>query len=158
MKTAIKWGLIAGAVAAVLNICVSTLFGFCGPFMSLLAGAAAGFFTGQAPGLPSKGAAAREGTIAGGVAGAVGIVGQLLGGVGAVTLLQVSGTAPIFGSMPTAASPVGEQVIFYASALGTGLCFGIFGLVLSAAAGAGVAYLAGPSTPALAPAAPPNAA
>ena len=152
MKPSIKWGLIAGAVCAVLNVCVSTLFGVCGPMVALLAGAVAGFFTGQAAGLANKGQAAREGALAGGVAGALVFLGQMLGLVGALALVQSSGGTPIFGEIPTAASPLADQIGYLVGGVGAGLCFGLVGLVFSALAGAGTAYLTGPSTSAAAPA------
>ncbi len=145
MKRTIKLGLAAGVIGAVVNICVSTAFGVCGPFVALLAGAVAGFFAARVPELASKGMAAREGAVGGGIAGALVFFGQLVGGLGALALVRVSGAPPIFGTIPTGDSPAGQQIAYWVSGLGVGACFGVIGLALAALAGAGAAYLAYPS-------------
>ena len=47
MKPRVKYGLIVGIIGLILNACVSAAMGLCGPFLALLAGAAAGFLAAQ---------------------------------------------------------------------------------------------------------------
>ena len=44
MRVELKYGLITGLIGLVMNTCVSTLLGICGPVTAILAGAVAGFF------------------------------------------------------------------------------------------------------------------
>jgi hypothetical protein len=137
------YGLIAGAVGLVINICISAAIGLCGPFVALLAGAAAGFFTAQAEKAPNKNDGARAGAISGAIAGGVTLVGQLIGGVAALVLTMSAGIQPLIGTMPES-SDVAGQAVFLLAGLGVGLCFGMAGVLLSALAGAGTGYLGTP--------------
>ncbi len=134
--------MIVGVIGLVLNLCVATLAGFCGPVLSLVAGAIAGYLTAQREKPFTKKEGARAGATAGGIAGGVIIIGQLLGGIGALVLMQASGTPTIFGELPDLSADPATQIGFYASGLGTALCFGIVGALLAAGAGAGAGYLA----------------
>jgi len=140
MQPRVTYGLIAGAIGLVINICISTAIGLCGPFVALLAGAAAGFFAAQAEKAPTKNDGAQLGAISGAIAGGLTLVGQLIGGVGALVLTMSMGIQPIIGTMPES-SDVAGQAIFLIVGLGVGLCFGLVGIVLSALAGAGTGYL-----------------
>lgn len=146
MQPRIKMGLAIGAIGLALNICVSGFMGICGPIVSLLAGAAAGFLAVQQEKTSTRNEGAVAGAIAGGIAGALVTIGQVIGGVAALAVMQGLGTQLPFGTIPTAGDP-GAMVIYYASGIGTGLCFGIFGAVMAAAAGAGAGYLGTPEEP-----------
>lgn len=139
MKPRTRLGLIVGGIGLVLNICVSAFIGICGPIFSLAAGAAAGFLAAQQEKLGIKSEGARAGATAGGIAGGLMIIGQLIGGVGALAYMQVSGTNTIFGQIPSDPSAL---VGYYAGGIGTGICFGLIGAALAAGAGAGAGYLA----------------
>jgi hypothetical protein len=147
MKPRIKIGLIAGIIGLVLNACVATLVGLCGPAVALLAGAVAGFLTAQQEKPSSKTEGARAGAVAGAITGGLVIVGQIIGGIGALALIQFSGIRIRFGSVPTPADGVSSQVIYYLSGMATAFCFGIVGALLAAGAGAGTGYLTTPEQP-----------
>ena len=143
MKPRIKMGLAVGAIGLALNICVSGFMGICGPLVSLIAGGAAGFFAAQQEKLPTKNDGAKAGAVAGGIAGALVIIGQVVGAIAALAIMQMTGMKLPFGQMPSTSNP-SEMLIFYASGIGTGLCFGIVGAVLAAGAGAGTGYMGTP--------------
>ena len=147
MQPRIRIGLIVGVIGLVLNICVSGFVGLCGPFFSLIAGAVAGFFAAQQEKLPAKGEGARAGATAGGIAGGLIILGQLIGGVGALFFLQANGAEMPFGQIPSTADPSSTQMIYYLSGAATALCFGVIGALLAAGAGAGAGYLVTSDTP-----------
>ena len=69
MQPRMRMGLIVGVIGLALNVCVSGFIGLCGPLVSLIAGAVAGFFAAQQEKLGTKGEGARAGAIAGAVAG-----------------------------------------------------------------------------------------
>src|SRR6266498_3714898 len=123
MQARIRIGLIVGVIGLVLNICVSGFIGFCGPLVSLIAGGLAGFFAAQQEKPATKKEGARAGVTAGGIAGGLIILGQVLGGVGALALMQSKGMQLPFGQLPSAGDPT-AQVTFYAAGVGTALCFG----------------------------------
>ena len=141
MQPRVKLGLIVGAIGAVLNICVAGFVGLCGPLVSLLAGAAAGYFTAQQEKLGVKADGARAGATAGAIAGGLIILGQIIGGVGALAYMQASGTQLPFGTVPSGTDGASVQLLYYLSGAGSAFCFGIFGTLLAAGAGAGVGYL-----------------
>lgn len=145
MQPRIKMGLVIGVIGLALNICVSGFIGLCGPFVSLLAGGLAGFLAAQQEKLPTKNEGAKAGAISGGIAGGLVIIGQVIGGVAALALMQSTGTQLPFGTIPDASDPAG-MVAFYGGGIGTGLCFGIIGALLAAGAGAGTGYMATPDT------------
>ena len=146
MQPRIRVGLIVGAIGLVLNICVSGFIGLCGPLFSLLAGGAAGFFAAQREKLGTKGDSARAGATAGGIAGGLMIIGQLIGGIAALAYMQYSGMQTILGQVPATGDPA-SSIGFYLGGLGTGICFGIVGAALAAGAGAGAGYLGTPDQP-----------
>ena len=150
MQPRTRIGLIVGGIGLVLNICVAGFVGFCGPVLSLLAGGIAGYFATQQENPFTKNQAARVGATAGGIAGALIILGQIIGGLGALAFMQSSGATTPFGQLPDIAGDPAAQVGFYAGGIGTALCFGVIGALLAAGAGAGAAYLTTtdqPSTP-----------
>jgi hypothetical protein len=147
MQARTRVGLIVGAIGLVLNICVSGFMGICGPLVSLVAGGVAGFFAAQQEKPGTKGDGARAGAVAGGIAGALVIVGQLIGGVAALAFIQNSGMNTIFGAPPPTTSDPSFQAVYYLSGAGTALCFGIVGALLAAGAGAGAGYLGTPDQP-----------
>lgn len=141
MQPRIRMGLAIGVVGLALNICVSGAVGLCGPLVSLLAGGLAGFLAAQQEKLTAKNEGAKAGAIAGGIAGGLVIIGQVIGGIAALAIMQSTGTQLPFGTIPEASDP-GGMVIFYASGIGTGLCFGVIGAILAAGAGAATGYMA----------------
>ena len=147
MQPRIRIGLIVGLIGLVLNICVSGFLGFCGPVVSLLAGGIAGWFAAQQEKPMAKNEGARAGATAGGIAGGLIILGQMIGGVGALLFMQTSGVQSPFGQIPSLSGDPSSQLIYYASGLGTALCFGIIGALLAAGAGAGAGYLGTPDQP-----------
>jgi hypothetical protein len=146
MQPRIKMGLVVGVIGLALNVCVAGFIGFCGPFVSLLAGGLAGFLAAQQEKLATKSEGAKAGAISGGLAGALIIIGQVLGGIAALAFMQSNGTQLPFGTIPDVSDTAG-MVGFYAGGIGTGLCFGIIGALLAAGAGAGAGYMATPETP-----------
>jgi hypothetical protein len=140
MQARTRIGLIVGVIGLVLNVCVAGFFGICGPVVSLIAGAVAGYLAVQREKPLTKNDGARIGATAGGIAGGLIILGQLLGGVGALVLMQTTGAAPPFGQIPTPGSDPAMQVAFYGAGMVTALCFGVVGALLAAGAGAGTGY------------------
>lgn len=147
MQPKIKLGLIVGVIGLVLNICVSGFIGVCGTGVSLLAGAVAGFLTGQQEKAASKGDGARAGATSGAIAGGLIIIGQILGGIAALAYFQFSGTQLPFGQVPPPSADPSQQIVYYLGGFGTGLCIGLIGLALAALAGAGTGYLGTPDRP-----------
>lgn len=142
MQPRTRMGLIVGVIGLVLNICVAGLVGICGPLVSLIAGGAAGFFAAQQEKLATKGDGARAGATAGAIAGGLIILGQIIGGLGALAYVQYSGAPVLFGTAPDASSPASFSLIYYLTGAGTAFCFGLVGAALAAGAGAGAGYLA----------------
>ncbi|MGQ9683575.1 MAG: hypothetical protein ACUVX9_13635 [Anaerolineae bacterium] len=141
MKPRFSIGLIAGAVGLLVNVCVATAIGICGPVVSLLAGAAAGYFAARRQVPLTKSDGAKIGAMSGGLAGAVALVGQVIGALSALVLLQQMGAELPLGQLPGSGTAPGSQVGYYAIGAATGLCFGLVGVILAAGAGAGAAYL-----------------
>ena len=147
MPPKIKVGLLVGAVGLVLNVCVSAAMGICGPAVSLIGGAIAGFLAARQEKPATQGEGAKIGAISAAIAGALILIGQIIAAVGALALIQFSGMQIPFGQVPAPSADPATQAIFYLSGLGTGLCFGLIGIFLAALAGAGTGYLgAGKST------------
>lgn len=142
MQPRTRIGLTIGAIGLVLNICVAGFLGFCGPVLSLVAGGIAGFLAAQQERQPTKADGARAGATAGGIAGGLIILGQVIGGLGALAYFQYSGTPLPFGAAPSTAAPATEMLIYYLTGAGTSICFGVIGTLLAAGAGAGAGYLA----------------
>ena len=151
MQPRTRIGLTIGAIGMVLNICVAGFLGFCGPVLSLVAGGIAGFLAAQQEQQPTKADGARVGATTGGIAGGLIILGQVIGGLGALAYYQYSGTPLPFGAAPTTSAPATEMLIYYLTGAGTGLCFGVIGALLAAGAGAGAGYLVTPDLPAVPP-------
>lgn len=141
MKPRIRMGLIVGAVGLFLNICIAGLMGICGPFVSLFAGGIAGYLANQQEKPASKSEGGKVGAIAGGISGALVSVGQLIGGIAALLVMQMSGIQPVIGQIPSMGGSPAEIAAYYVGGLGTGLCFGLVGIVLAAGTGAGAGYL-----------------
>ena len=144
MQPKIKVGLLIGAIGLVLNICVAGAFGICGPAVSLVGGALAGFFTAKQENPANKGEGARAGAISGAIAGALILVGQVIAAVGALALFQFAGLKMPFGAAPSASADASTQILYYASGMGTGVCFGLIGTVLATLVGAATGYLGTP--------------
>jgi len=142
MQPRIKLGLTVGAIGLVLNICVAGFFGFCGPVLSLIAGGVAGFLTAQQEKPGAKGDGARAGAVSGGIAGALIIVGQVIGGIAALVYFQSNGLDVAFGQIPSLGEDPAISAVYYGTGIVTALCFGIVGAALAAGTGALAGYLA----------------
>ncbi len=137
MKPFVKYGLIVGVIALILIIPIAALMGICGPAVTLIAGAFAGFLTtylGKTATTRREGA--QSGALAGALAGAFTLLGQLIAAPIALAFIQSTGTHPFGAQVPHPGAPMYELVTYYGAGLGTGLCFGIVGLFLGAIAGA----------------------
>ncbi len=141
MQPRIKFGLIIGSVGLILNVCISTALGLCGPFTALLAGGLSGFLTARQEKQPTKSGGAKAGVISGLISGGLVFIGQILGAVGALIFVQTTGGSTIFGQMPNLTGGP-DSAMYILVALGTGTCFGLIGIALSAGAGALAGYLA----------------
>ena len=150
MQPRTRIGLIVGVIGLALNVCVSGFIGICGPFLSLVAGGVAGFFAVQQEKPFTKNEGARVGATAGGIAGALIILGQIIGGLGALAYMQSTGAQTPFGQIPELSDPA-TSIGFYAGGVGTALCFGIVGALLAAGAGAGAGYLGSSDRPTMPP-------
>jgi hypothetical protein len=104
MQPRLRIGLIVGVIGLVLNVCLSGLVGICGPFLSLLAGAGAGFFAARQEKLLIKSDGAKAGAAAGCLAGGLIVLGQIIGGVGALYFMRARGMSTLCGQIPSAAS------------------------------------------------------
>jgi len=142
MQPRIKLGLTVGTIGLVLNICVAGFVGFCGPVLSLIAGGIAGFLTVQQEKPVTKGDGARAGAISGVIAGALIILGQIIGAVGALVYFQSSGVEIPFGQVPSAGGDPAMSIAYYGAGFATAFCFGLVGALLAAGTGAGAGYLA----------------
>jgi hypothetical protein len=151
MQPRIKIGLIFGAVGLVLNTCFSAFMVVCGPVIALIMGGVAGYLAAQQEKSTAKNEAARIGATAGGVAGGLNILGMIVGSVGALAFVQITGVRLPFGQVPPASSDPASQINLYTSNIGTALCFGIVGALFAAGAGALIAYFTTPDRPAALP-------
>lgn len=143
MAAKIKFGLIVGAVGLIINIFVSFLVGICGPFIGFAAGAIAGWLTVRADRPTVRNTGVSLGTQAGAIAGALVLVGQLIGNIGGLLFIQSTQTEPLFGELPQTPE---AQAGFWAAGIGVVICFGLLGLGLGAMGGAGAGYLATPES------------
>lgn len=136
MSPRIRLGLIAGIICLVLTACVSVLIGVCGPGVSLIAGAVAGFLTGRQERLSSQAEGAKAGAISGAISGGVALAGQIIGGIATLTI------APsLFESLGTSQyTAYSGETAFWLGGIGVAFCFGLVGVVLSALAGATGGY------------------
>jgi hypothetical protein len=144
MQARTRIGLIVGGIGLVLNICVSGFIGLCGPAVSLLGGGLAGFLAAQKEKPLTKADGARVGATSGAVATALILIGQVLGAVSALAYFQFSRTPLPLGAAPPLSADPSQHLVYYATGVGTGLCFGLIGMVVGALAGAGTGYLATP--------------
>jgi hypothetical protein len=146
MKSHVKIGLTSGVIAFVPALCASFAVGICGPTVTLVSGAGAGFFTGRhvKTGVPKK-EGARLGAISGAISGAIAAAGQLMGVAATLVYFQVTGTPTPLGTLSPPAGDPAAQTGFYFGGLAVGLCFAGVGLALAALAGGGVAFLVTPA-------------
>lgn len=144
MRPYIRIGLIAGGIGLVLNSCLAAAMGLCGPFLALAAGAIAGFLASRAENPTARAEGARLGAISGGITGALVFIGQIIGAVGILLILQLTGMQMPFGTVPPTGSDPASQAAYYVSGLGVGVCFGVVGILTAALGGAGAGYPAPP--------------
>ena len=141
MKPFVKYGLIVGVVSLVVIIPVAVLVGLCGPLVAVIGGAVAGFLTAHFGNIQVKKTGAQQGALAGLITGVFTLVGQIISGLLALTLIQATETPVLFGEAPTFNSPASEQMLFYVGGIGAGACFGLIGLGVAAGFGALAGYL-----------------
>jgi len=144
MQGRYRAGLIVGAVGLFVVAIISALLGFCGPVVSLILGAIAGFLTIRMENPTDQGEGAKAAAIGGATAGALGLIGQMIGGIAALLFFQQTGTS-VFGQNIDY-SDSAQMVGFFAGGLGVGFCFGLAGAALAAGAGAAVGYFATPKS------------
>ncbi len=136
MKPFLKFGLIVGAIGLLVIVPVTTVVGICGPGVTLVAGAVAGFLSTYYGQAVTRKDGAQSGAISGAIAGAITLIGQVIGAFLALALIQKSGTQISFGQVPSSSAPAFEHLLYYGSGMATGLCFGVVGIVLGGLAGA----------------------
>jgi MFS family permease len=139
MKERIRVGLIVGAITLVITAGISAFMGICGPGVSLIAGAIAGYFAAKKESPATKSEGGKIGAISGLITGGMGFIGQIIGGIIALILLP-----PLMESLGNnyySGVSTGEPVIYWLSGLGTVLCFGVGGIILSSLSGAGTGYI-----------------
>lgn len=148
MSPRIKFGLIAGGIGLVLNICVAAVMGVCGPGVAAVAGALAGYFAAKNERPLSQGEGAKSGAIAGLIAGGLVLIGQILGGITTLTLMPAISEAMNISLGVETGDP-----IYWAAGLSTAACFSAVGIVLAVGAGAGTGYISTPAAASQPPAA-----
>jgi hypothetical protein len=141
MQPRTRIGLIVGVIGLAFNVCVAGLVGFCGPVLSLMAGGLAGFLAARQEQLPTKNEGARAGAMAGGIAGALIILGQIVGGGLSLFFMQYLGLPSILGQVPASSGDPISRISFYLGGIGSSLCIGLVGVLLAAGAGALAGYL-----------------
>ena len=142
MKVQYKYGLIIGGIGLVMNVFVSTAFGICGPLIALVAGGAAGYMVGRQGDIKNKGEGARMGALAGSITGALMLLGQVIGGLLSLSLVRSATFLGPLGDLLSSDVGIGE--IYYGIGIAVSLCSGLVGIIASALAGAGGAYLSTP--------------
>ncbi len=135
MKPFLKFGLLVGVVGFFVIIPVAVVLGICGPGVTLVAGAIAGFLTAYGGRAATSREGAQSGAIAGAISGGVMLLGQLLGGMLIVAFAHVTQTPPVLGTVPSLSAPLSELIPYYSGGLVGGLCFGWVGVLLGALAG-----------------------
>jgi hypothetical protein len=136
MKPFLKFGLLVGVIAMLVTIPVAALLGICAPLVAAIAGAAAGFLAVSSDKTLPKADGVKTGALAGGISGACTLIGQVIGGVAIMLIVQFTGMQLAFGSVPSASAEPAELIGYYAGGAGTVCCLGILGLALGAGAGA----------------------
>jgi hypothetical protein len=140
MKPFLKYGLIVGVVSFVVILPVSILFGICGPFVSVIGGAVAGYLTAHFGKFSVKQTGAKQGALAGLVTGGFTLIGQIVSGLVALFMAQSTAMESIMGSIPNTTDPAVTQTVYYFSGIIAGGCFGLIGLGLAAGFGALLGY------------------
>jgi hypothetical protein len=150
MSNRVRFGLIAGLIGLVVNLCASTPTACLGPFVALIVGAAAGYFTLQAE-PPTEGSAARLGASSGVIAGLLILVSHLIAAAVGPAVMLATQTQPFPYSfrLPQPGNG-GEMAMYWIGAIGTGLCMGVLSLGCAAGGGALAGSLVAPeeATPA----------
>ena len=144
MAARIKVGLIAGVISLAFTACLSSLFGICGPVVSLIAGALAGYFAAKQETPVSKSEGGKIGAISGAITGGMGFIGQFVGSILALTILP-----PLMASMGNNSfNAISSEPTYWISGFGTAFCIGLGGVLFSALAGFGTGYISTMDKPA----------
>ena len=137
MSARIRVGLIAGGIGLVLTACIGAIMGICGPVVSLVAGALAGYFAAKQEAPASQGEGGKVGATAGAIAGGLGVIGQIIGGILALTILP-----PLMESLGNYSfSGASGEASYWIGGATTALCFGVVGVILAAIAGYATGYI-----------------
>jgi MFS family permease len=139
MKARIRIGLIVGAISLVVTTVISALMGICGPGVSLIAGAIAGYIASKKESPATKSDGGKIGAIAGVITGGMGLIGQIIGGILALTLLPP--LMESLGNNSYSQISSNDPIIYWLSGMGTSLCFSVGGIILSTLSGAGTGYI-----------------
>jgi len=131
MKSYVKSGLIVGTIALLITIPVTSIYGICGPFISIIAGAIAGYFAINSDKAETKRDNAQSGKLAGLIAGVFIFAGQLIGGIWLMlSYYQRTGYPVILSNDPSV-----SLTVYYFTGVGMTLFLGLVGLLLSTLAG-----------------------
>lgn len=130
-------GLIGAGVIFVLALGLSFVSGLIVPCCAIIVGLGAGYLAGMWERPSESGLATRRGAFAGAIAGVGAIIGQPLGALANAALLGPEASAAMVEQLGLDVGGAAvDPVMFYASAFGSGCCFGLFSLVLMAGLGA----------------------
>jgi hypothetical protein len=141
MKPSIKYGLIIGFAALVVNIFVGLILGICAPFISLAAGAVAAYLAIEEEKPDTQGAGGMQGLIAGGITGLLSMTGMLcIALVGLVFLVPMA-------AMSADAEEAAGLLMITGLMGGFTFVFVAAGVIAGALAGAATGFLATPSIP-----------
>lgn len=136
----VRSGLILAGVMLIVGGILAFLFPLCVPCLALVAGAGAGYLAGMWDRPLNNNLSIQRGAGAGAIAGVGALFGHLFGGLGAAAFIGPEGSLEMlrqFGlDLGSAESVSANPAVFYASAMFTGCCFGLFEVALMAALGA----------------------
>lgn len=127
----VKAGLISGAAMLLLVLAAALVSPFCALCVPLIAGLAAGYMTGVFEKNPAT--AVQRGAAAGAIAGALGIVGQLIASVINAAVMQ----NPDNQINQMLGLPPADPMSVWTGAIAAACCIGLLNIGLTAALGAG---------------------
>jgi hypothetical protein len=132
----IKSGLIIGVVTLLLVVVAAAgLSPLCAPCVAIILGLAAGYLAGVFDKPISSGDSAKKGAIAGGIAGVLGMLGNIIAGLINAVVLGSMGMMDSFNQI--LGLPSSDPATVWIGQIIAALCIGIINLVLMAGIGAG---------------------
>ncbi len=129
----VKSGLIFGAISFVLILGFTLISPICAPCLGLFLGLAAGYVAGAYGRPVSSGESVRLGGIAGLIAGALGLIGEILGGIINVFTVNAAAVQNIYKTFGMPVTLTQAQVTTY-QLVGAG-CVGAFNVLWMAVLG-----------------------